>query len=185
MTDPTTTVTEVTSNMPLIVAGTVLAVVLLGVVLAFARKAVFYANFNDLAWSAGMVAIPALVLVGVAPFVSGSGEGDAQVPTWLLYAAGGLFVLLFVKTAITTYKSNNGSILLTPVLLVGKLFLSFMFVFYLYWSMTAKTRSERGKGMFVLVILTPIMLALVREHKGVYAISKSGRLVAGKPVDDS
>lgn len=62
--------------------------------------------------------------------------------------------------------------------------LSFLFVFYLYWSLASKTRSERGKAAFVLVILTPIMLALVREHKGVYAISKSGRLVAGKPVEN-
>ena len=178
----------VQSNMPLIVFGAIFAVVLLGVILAFAKKAVFYANFNDLAWSAGMIAIPALVMMVGAMFMSAGAEtetGDTQMPAGLLYAAGGLFVLLFVKTTVTTFKSNKGSFLLTPILMVGKITLSFLFIFYLWWSMTAKTRSERGKGMFVLVILTPIMLALVREHKGVYAISKSGRLVAGKPVEGS
>ena len=176
------------SNMPLIVLGAIFAVVLLGVILAFVRKAVFYQNFNDLAWSAGMFAIPALVVMVGAVFVSagaGAETENTQMPVGLLYAAGGLFVLLLVKTAITTYKSNSGSLVLTPIILIGKAVLSFLFVFYVYWSLASKNRAERGKAMFVLVILTPIMLALVREHKGIYGISKSGRIVAGKPVEDS
>ena len=166
--------------MPLIVLGAIFAVVLLGVILAFLKKAVFYQNFNDLAWSAGMCAIPALVLVIGATMFGQSNSVLQSNPA--LYVVGGLFVLLFIKTAVTTYKSNSGSLVLTPILMVGKTALSFLFIFYLYWSMTAKTRSERGKGMFVVVILTPIMLALVKEHKGLYAITKSGRMTAGKPV---
>lgn len=174
---------SVQTNMPLIVLGTVFGLVLLSVILAFAKKAVLYANFNDLAWSIGMFAIPAVVMMVGAAFMQTPETGEPEMPVALLSVGGGLFLLLFVKTAITTYRSNNGSILLTPILMVGKMALSFLFIFYLYWSLASKTRSERGKAVFVLVILTPIMLALVREHKGVYAISRSGRLVAGKPVD--
>ena len=159
----------VQTNVYGIAGGTVLVVTVAGVVMSFAKKAVFYADFNDLAITAGMFALPALVLVAgslLAPF------------SILVYVAGAVFVGLFLKVALTTWRSNDGSWWKTPVLLVGKATLSFLFIAYLYQAFTGKTRSKRGQGWFVVAILTPLTLALVAEHRGLFAVTPTGRIRA-------
>ena len=116
-----------------------------------------------------MFALPALVLV------AGSFFAPLEI---LVYVAGAVFVALFVKMAVTTWKSNGGSLWKTPLLLVGKAVLSFIFIAYLYQAFTAKTRSKRGQGWFVVAIVTPLMLALVAEHKGLFAVTPTGRIRA-------
>ena len=157
------------TNLYGIAGGTILVVTVAGIVMSFTKEAVFYADFNDLALSAGMFALPALVLV------AGSLLAPMEV---LVYVAGAVFVGLFLKVALTTWKSNDGSWWKTPLLLVGKTTMSFIFIFYLYQAFTAKTRSKRGQGWFVVAILTPLTLALVAEHRGLFAVTPTGRIRA-------
>ena len=160
----------VQTNVYGIAGGTVLVVTVAGVVMSFAKKAVFYADFNDLAITAGMFALPALVLVAgslLAPFsilvyVRGARCSSACSSRWRS----------------RTWRSNDGSWWKTPVLLVGKATLSFLFIAYLYQAFTGKTRSKRGQGWFVVAILTPLTLALVAEHRGLFAVTPTGRIRA-------
>ena len=150
-----------------IVGVSILLATVLGVAMSLAKKSVFYADFNDLAVSMGMCALPALVLMVGLSF----GQGDAP-----RYIAGAIFVGLFLKSVVRTYKTNNGSIWKTAVLMVGKVTLSFLYIVYLLEALTAKKRSDRGKAWFVLAILTPLMLALTENHKGLFRIMPMGRM---------
>ena len=144
-----------------------LVVTVVGIVLGFSKRAVFYTDYNDLGVSAGMFALPALIIFAAGSFV------PQTVAIWI---AGIVLVGLLVKVSLTTYRSNNGSIWKTIVIVIAKTFMSFLFVFHLVTALTAKKRSERGGGWFVLVILTPLLIALVNEKKGVFSISSTGRL---------
>ncbi len=134
--------------------------------MSLAKKSVFYADFNDLGVSLGMFALPGLIL-----FVGMNFDlNDAP-----RYIAGAVFAALFLKSGITTYKTNNGSIWKTAVLMVGKVALSFLYLAYLLEAFTAKKRSDRGRAWFVVVILTPLMLALTKNRKGLFPIPSMGR----------
>ena len=158
------------ANILAVVGLPLLLTTIVGIVLAFMKKVVFYADFNDLALSAGMFALPALTYVAGLFF---------QVPeTICLYVAGAVFLGLFAKTVLTTWRGNDGSLWKTPLVLVGKVAMSFLFIAHLYQSFTGKTRSKRGGGWFVLAILTPLMLALVADHRGIFSITSTGRVRA-------
>ena len=139
------------------------------IALAFAKTVVFYADYNDLALSAAMCAFPAVIIVVSAMFVPHVAA---------LYVAGVVFVGLLIKTAHTTFRSNNNSVMKTALLLVGKTVMSFLYVAHLYQALAGKKRTDRGKGWFVLAILTPLLIALVHERTGRFAITPSGRLQA-------
>lgn len=148
--------------------GTILLVLtILGIVLAYKKVVVFYADFNDLAISAATFAVPAIIIViAIALTLPGITYSIAIL----------LFLVLFIWTTYKTLKSNAWSIWKSIIVLAGKILVSFVFVLFLYQAYTAKTRSARGQGWFVLIVLTPIMLTLVDKHTGLFALSSAGRL---------
>lgn len=145
----------------------ILVATVAGVALGFSKRVVFYTDYNDLGLAAAMCALPALIL-----FI-----GVSLVPQSVaLGIAGVVFIGLLVKTAMTTYQSNERSIWKTILVLIAKLVMSFLFVFHLLGALTAKTRRKRGGSWFVLVILTPLLIALVKEQKGIFSITSTGRV---------
>ena len=150
-----------------IVGLTLLSATVSSIALAFAKKVVFYADYDDLAISAAMCALPAVLVVIAAMFVQ-------HVAAF--YLAGLVFVGLLIKVAHTTFRANSNSIWKTVLLLVGKLVMSFLYVAFLYKALAGEKRTDRGKGWFFLVILTPLLIALVHKRTGRFAIGRSGRL---------
>ena len=163
------TIAYIQGNLFGIVGGTILVLTIVGITMSFLKRAVFYADFNDLALTAGMFALPALVMVAGSMLAPGE---------YIIYIAGAVFAGLLLKVIVTTWKSNEGSFWKTPLLIVGKVAMSFIFIAYLYQAFTRKTRSGRGQGWFVVAIVTPLMIALVSEHRGLFAISSTGRIRA-------
>ena len=158
------------ANILAVVGLPLLLTTIVGIVLAFMKKVVFYTDFNDLALTAGMFALPALAYIAGLFF---------QVPEQIcLYVAGAVFAGLLIKVVLTTWKSNGGSLWKTPLVLVGKVAMSFLFIANLFQSFTGKTRSKRGAGMFVLLLMTPLTLALVADHRGIFSITSTGRVRA-------
>ena len=134
------------------------------------KKAIFYADYNDLALSAATFSVPALIMIVGSNFI-----GNPKIVMWLALV---IFFGLFIRMLITTYKANDGKIFHLTIMSISKLVLSFIYIIYLYDSMAAKKRTDRGKAMFILVILTPILYALVHEKEGVFKLSSRGRPVS-------
>ena len=80
--------------------------------------------------------------------------------------------------AVTTWKSNDASRWKTPLLVIGKMSMALFVIVYLYQAFTGKTRSKQGQGWFVVAIPTPLTLALVAEHRGLFAMTPTGRVRA-------
>lgn len=139
---------------------------ILGIVLAFMRKAVFYADYSDLTITAAMFGLPALVLA-IGIFYLGQFAITITI-------AGITFVPLFLTVLAKTWKSNR-SVWKTVVILISKTILSFLYVVYLLNALTEKNRSKRGVSWFILAIMTPLMFALVHDKSGKPASLPKGR----------
>ena len=96
------TIAYIQGNLFGISGGIILVLTIVGITMSFLKRAVFYADFNDLALTAGMFALPALVMV--AGLMLAPGE-------YLIYIAGAVFAGLLLKVVVTTWKSNEGSFL--------------------------------------------------------------------------
>jgi hypothetical protein len=149
------------------IAGIIFCILsILGIALGLMKKVTFYKDFNDLGISAATLAIPTMIIVAITPFL---------MIKEIFYLAGIVFLVLFGTMTYKTFVSNNCSILITSVLLVAKLAMSFLYVFYLYIALTGEKRADRGRGWFVLAILTPLLLALVKEPTGGFRLATTGR----------
>lgn len=140
---------------------------MLGVVLAFTKRAVFYADFNDLALTAAMFALPALVLAAGSLFTpfsllvtSRARCSSACSSRWRSRPGG----RMAARSGRPRPRGREGR----TVVPVHRIAVS---------AFTAKTRSKRGQGWFV-AILTPLLLALVAEHRGLFAITPTARVRA-------
>lgn len=154
------------ANLPLVIIVAMIALVIFMVTLGFTRHIVFYKNYNDLGISAGAIALPTFI---------GFGPGLMLPPKITLWTCLAVFALMLVIMIAKTFMANNKSLIKTIFLIPAKLTMSFLFVFYLYDAFTNKKRSGRGEAMFNVVVLTPLMLALVKERTGIFRISRSGR----------
>ena len=164
----TAQILEIVHNYTFETVGIVfLVVTVLGVYLGLAKKAVFYADYNDLALSAGIFALPVLIIFLGRTFV------PPAVAMWVAVIA---FVVLFGYSASTTFRTNKQSIWKTIVLSIAKLVMSFLFVFHLFSAFTSQKWRDRGGSIFFLVLLTPLLIALVSEKKGFFALTTRGRL---------
>lgn len=155
-----------TSHWGEIIGIAILSITVIGVTLGFTKKAIFYNDFNDLGISAATFAVPALIVVGVGAFIPHES---------IMYFAAFAFFGFFAAMVYKTFLANNKSIILTGVLVVAKMTMSFLYVLHLYTALTGKKRSERGQGWFVLAIMTPLLLALVHTKEGSFRLAPSGR----------
>jgi hypothetical protein len=140
-------------------------VAILCVALTLFGEATCYEDFNDLGVSLGVVAGPALV--GVIVMYAAL---PVEASVFLVALPG---VLCLLVTIWKTYRSNN--IFLFPFMIITKVFLSFLYIIYLWQALAAKTRRGRGASRFILIILSPFLYALVKNKQGVFSISKTGR----------
>lgn len=139
-----------------------------GLFLGFTKQATFYEDFNDLGLSAIAFAGPVVVSIVLLQLGLNS--------TVTLVLSVSLLLVLSYYSAKTTFRSNSDKPLHTTIILViSKLFMSFLYIFYLYQAMTDKDRGARRKAWFVLVVLTPVLLLLVKNHEGRFTITSSGR----------
>lgn len=153
-------------NLPLVIIVAMIALVIFMVAMGFTRHIVFYQNYNDLGVSAGTIALPTFI---------GFGPGLMLPPKVTLWTCLAVFVLMLIIMIVKTFMANNKSLIKTIFLIPAKLTMSFLFVFYLYDALTNKKRSGRGEAMFNVIVLTPLMLALVKERTGLFRLSRSGR----------
>lgn len=145
-----------------------LVAVLIGVVVGWRRGITVFRNFNDLAlvFFAGASALAAFFVV-----VLSTGEGwvrPAVLGVLLLTAVGCLIV-----TAVRTWIDNRNPFWFV-IALVTKLSLAALFLIHLVEliSPAGKTGVQRAKrrasALGWLVLLTPVILKLVRDHEGIW-----------------
>jgi|GEM_PF-5020496 len=157
----------ISENNAKIVLVTLSITTLIGVILGFTKKAIFYRDYNDLGLSLAVFGIPlALLLIFYMFNIHSSFTG---------YFIGVVFILLFFSTIIKTYTSNEGRIIPTAIISISKLILSFLYIIHLFISLTDKKRQSRGQGWFVLAIFTPLLLGLVHTKEGSFKLTSYGR----------
>lgn len=147
-----------------IIGAIFFAVFILGIILGCYKKIHVYKNYNDLGISLLLFFIP-LMLVILEFFY------QFQIDKYYLYVIIGLEVFLLTVTAINTYKSNN-NVLSTLLALFIKMPLSLIFtVFVLDLMLPGKKRrksSSKGIDTLFLLALAPIIMALIKDHEGVF-----------------
>lgn len=162
-----TQVVEPTALVFEYVVISILAVAVLGVALGLTKKAVFYNDYNDLGLSLGTLAFPSVIVLVLLQF------GLYGVLTWGIAAT--VFTIMFGVMVRRTYVANRGKLWVVPVLLMSKLVLSVLYVAHLADLTMGKNRRTRGKGWFVVIVLTPLLLALVHTQEGRFYLTSAGR----------
>lgn len=140
-----------------LVIATFFGVIVLGVILGLTGRAVVFRNYDDLAlvFGCGVTMVLAVMI------------GPARVLLLLdLLACAGLCFVIVGRT----WRDNG--LLLLPVILVTKVILSVLWIKYVIEAVNPSGKTmldrsrNRGGAMLVLVILTPLMARLVRDHEG-------------------
>lgn len=149
----------------LLIAGVI--VVLYGIFLGVTKRAVFYNDYNDLGMSLAVFGGPLCLVLVFSQF--------NLLTRGTMIFIGALFVLLFVIELYRTWKANDHKMLITVIISVSKLTLSFLYVVYLAELTMGKGRFKRGRGLFMLVFLTPLMLVLVHSKEGSFRLTSRGR----------
>jgi hypothetical protein len=152
------------------------SVVILTVISSYFNLTVIYKDYNDLALSCAVLALPFisfLLLAMAANFFSITISNSIVIIISL-----SVFSLTFILLIINTFK-NNGLLTLIPVI-VTKLLLSGVFIINLYLFFTASTRKEKGKHGFVALVLGMLLTSLVKENIGILKISSNGRVSSGR-----
>ncbi len=172
-------------NVLMYAIGVWALVVVLGVVLGVKEKITVFRNYNDLAivfilGYIGPVALPYLIgsLVGLVIEI----KPEYQKTT--LYALmAAIEIPIIFWFIIRAYKDNN-SVWKTALALVTKTTLAVLFLLNL-WSFVspagetaAKRAKVRRSALAWLLMLTPLIYALVRDHEGFFdpgrALRKKG-----------
>jgi uncharacterized membrane protein len=159
---------SITDNILQLIVIICIIVTVIGIILSFTKKVIFYSDYNDLGLSLAVFAVPVVLMIIIQQF-GGMGIIAAFV---LISLTVGLLTLLGYKT----WVANDRRILPTIIVVPSKLILSFLYVIYLFSALTGKKRRERGQSWFVLIILTPLMLSLVHTQEGRFRLSSTGRL---------
>ncbi|MFG1404377.1 hypothetical protein [Xanthobacter sediminis] len=132
------------------------AMIATGIYLGWTRRAVVFRNYDDLALVFGCVVAAVLALA----------MREARLIAtvfWMVSAA------LAVTVILRTWQ-DNGTLLL-PVILVTKLVFSFLWIHHVIelivpsGSTLADRSRSRGIAVLVLLVLTPVMGRLVRDHE--------------------
>ncbi|MFG1393156.1 hypothetical protein [Xanthobacter agilis] len=133
-----------------------LAVIATGLYLGWTRRVVVFRNYDDLALVFGC-AVSALLALAM---------GDA----WLLATVFWMVsTALAVAVILRTWQDNG--VLLLPIILVTKLVFSFLWIHHLIelivpsGSTLADRSRSRGIAVLVLLVLTPVIGRLVRDHE--------------------
>ena len=163
-------ITYINANTGTSIAIAALVITALGVALGLMNKVIFYNDYNDLGVSAATIAIPALILASTFIFYK-----DQETIATIFLVAATAFIGFFIVMAYKTFMANNMSVVVTLILIVAKLVMSFIFVLHLFNALTAKKRATRGQSWFVLAILTPLLLALVHTKEGSFRLTATGR----------
>jgi len=158
---------DIINNVPQIIGVALLIVTIIGIILGLTKKAIYFNDYNDLGVSAAVFATP--FVVGLISLQFGLN------PTMTLSISTILFLTLFCLTLYKTWKANEGMLLITIIVSISKLIMSFLYIFHLYMALTGKQRTARGKAWFILAVFTPILLGLVHTKEGSFRLSRTGR----------
>jgi len=143
-----------------------LVVIIIGIFLGAYKKIVIYNDFNDMGVCLLLFLIPVIVFITLPLF-------GIQVDKTINYIVAGLESILLIIVGINTFKGNS-NILAALYSFIVKLPLALFFVLLvidLFIPSYSKRRrsSNRGLTFLLLLIYSPILLALVKEKKGVFA----------------
>jgi type IV secretory pathway VirB3-like protein len=113
-----------TENASKIILITVSITTLIGVILGFTKRAVFYRDYNDLGLSLAVFGVPLSLLLIFQMF-----HFQSIYPVFFVVI---VFIVLLLVTVFKTYTANDGRILPTLIISVSKLVLSFLFILHLF-----------------------------------------------------
>lgn len=145
------------------------------VISSYFNGVTIYRDYNDLALSCGVLAVPIVVILLLNWVITLSGSNFSEDLIYFIVLP--IFVSLFIFTVINTFRSNN--ILIAPFVLITKLFLSFTFVINLYLFMTNHDKN-RGQKAFITMILGVLLTSLVKENTGLFRIGSTGKVYGRK-----
>lgn len=160
----------------------ILLLIAVGAILGFGerRKIVVYENYDDLFLT---FAVPALAYASFALL----SMHDAVFYTLLGYTLAAASFGIFLYTAWRTFRANGGSMWKTPLALLTKFPLAFIWVLQIInvINPSGKTGLQRAQNrasaLMILAILTPIVTALVVERTGFFSprAALKGRRIGG------
>ena len=146
-----------------------LCIVIITVIFGFKKKLVVFRDYNDLALvfllSIGPIAIAFILSYLGAPKNLGT------------YGLLGLVIILFSWIGFRTLQDNHNPIYFL-LALITKISLSFLFIVSLisFVAPSGKATSQRMDArriaFVLLMMVTPLIVALVRDHEGIVNIEK-------------
>ena len=161
------------------VFAAIIIVAIIGIILGLTKKITVFRDFNDLALVFFLIASP-FFLVQIFRFFS-----DETVRKILLYFFVALEVLIFLTIVFRTFQDNSNPVFSMIALLI-KIPLSVLFIinvldFINPPSKSPQSNNVRRRALTWLLFLTPLIIALVRDKKGIFNPDK---LIAGETVEN-
>lgn len=141
-------------------------IVIAGIFLGFKKKITVFRDYNDLGLVFLIVMTPYILMYLLSFFFA-----DRISIAYTFVVVVGL--ILFVWIAIRTYQDNN-NILFALIALTTKISLSILFIINLFCFVSPeektaeKRRSVRYALLAFLLLLTPLILALVKNKEGIF-----------------
>ena len=161
------------------VLAAILIVAIIGIILGLTKKITVFRDFNDLALVFVFISSP-VFLVQILRFFS-----DEMVIKILVYFFVALEVLILLTIVFRTFQDNSNPVFSIIALLI-KIPLSFLFItnfldFIIPPSKSSQNIKVRKRALNWLLFLTPLIIALVRDKKGIFNPDK---LIAGETVEN-
>lgn len=141
-------------------------IIVAGIFLGFKKKITVFRDYNDLGLVFLSILLPYILMYLLSIFFT-----DHMSIAYTFVIIVGL--ILFVWIVVRTYQDNN-NILFMLIALITKTSLCFLFIFNLLSFVSPegknadKRRSVRYALLAFLLLLTPLILALVKNKEGIF-----------------